>query len=189
MLRTAKERGFHPAAVTFDFWYSSLENLKFIRNLDWVWVTQLRENRQVNLDLTGNKAVKDVALTSEGSIVHLKAYGLVKVFRIVATNGDTTYWATNDLSMSNMTRQSIAEQRWMIEVYHRNLKQTCGAERCQARSAIAQRNHIGFAIRAFIRLERFFYRTGISLIEAKNKIIRNAVRLYLSAPLYGLPTA
>jgi len=105
----------------------------------------------------------------------------------VARNGDTEYWATNDLSMSNLTRQSLAERRWMIEVYHRDLKQNCGVERCQARSGIAQRNHISFAIRAFVRLERYFYRTGISMMEAKNKIIRNAVRFYLSAPLYNLP--
>lgn len=189
MLKIAKERGFQPTAVTFDCWYSSLENLKFIRGLDWTWVTQLRENRQVNPDRTGNRAIKDVVLTSAGKVVHLKAYGLIKVFRIVATNGDTTYWATNDLSMSDIKLQQIAEQRWMIEIYHRNLKQTCGVEHCQSRLAIAQRNHIGLAIRAFIRLERFFYRTGISFIEAKNKIIRNAVGLYLSAPLYGLPTA
>ncbi|WP_369681218.1 hypothetical protein [Chromatium okenii] len=39
--------------------------------------------------------------------------------------------------MSNLTRQSLAEKRWMIEVYHRDLKQNCGVERCQARSAIA----------------------------------------------------
>lgn len=189
MLKTAKERGLQPAAVVFDCWYSSLENLKFIKNLGWIWLTQLKENRHVDPDRTGNKAIKNISLTSEGKVVHLKGYGLVKVSRIVATNGDTTHWATNDLSMSDITRQSLAEKRWMIEVYHRDLKQTCGVECCYARSPIAQRNHIGFAIRAFVRLERFFYRTGISLLEAKNRIIRNAVRLYLSAPLYDLATA
>ncbi|WP_304299571.1 hypothetical protein [Chromatium okenii] len=51
-------------------------------------------------------------------------------------------------------------------------------------------NRIGLAIRAFVRLERYFYRTGISIMEAKNRIVRNAVKLYLSAPLYELlPTA
>jgi len=187
VLKTAKERGFQPTAVVFDSWYSSLENLKLIKDFEWIWLTQLKSNRQINPDRTKNRAISDVSLSSDGNIVHLKGYGLVKVFRIVARNGDTEYWATNDLSMSNLTRQSLAERRWMIEVYHRDLKQNCGVERCQARSGIAQRNHIGFAIRAFVRLERYFYRTGISIMEAKNKIIRNAVRFYLSAPLYNLP--
>ena len=186
LLKTAKDRGFQPTVVVFDSWYSSLENLKLIKNLGWIWLTQLKSNRQINPDRTENQAISDVPLSSDGKIVHLKGYGLVKAFRIVAKNGDTEYWATNDLSMSNFTRQSLAEQRWMIEVYHRDLKQNCGVERCQARSAIAQRNHIHFAIRAFIRLERYLYRTGISMMEAKNTIIRNAVRFYLSAPLYNL---
>jgi len=77
------------------------------------------------------------------------------------------YWATNDLSMSNLTRQTLSECGWMIEIYHRDLKQTCGVECCQSRCANVQKNHIGLAIRAFVRLERFFFRTGISTIEAK----------------------
>jgi len=35
----------------------------------------------------------------------------------------------------------------------RGLKQFCGVERCMARKARAQRNHIGWAIRVFLRLE------------------------------------
>jgi len=172
MLKIAKARGFKLTTVAFDSWYSSLENLKLIRALEWIWLTQLKSNRLVNPDRTGNKPVSEVSLSMEGEVVHLKGYGLIKEFRIVAKNGDTEYWATNDLSMSNIKRQSLAEKRWMIEVYHRDLKQHCGVEHCQARSAIAQRNHIGFAIRAFIRLERYFYRTGISIMGAKNKIIQ-----------------
>jgi putative transposase len=89
--------------------------------------------------------------------------------------------------MSNLTRQSLAERGWMIEVYHRSLKQTCGVERCQARSTRAQRNRIGLAIWAFVRLERFFFCTGISEWEAKARIGRDAVRAYLAAPFYTLP--
>jgi len=149
-------------------------------------VTRLKSNRQIDPNHTGNRSVSEVDLLAGGQVVHPKGYGLIRVFRIVARNGDTEYWATNDLSMSDLTRQSLAERGWMIEVYHRALKQTCGVERCQARLARAQRNHIGFAIRAFVRLERFFFRTGISEVEAKARIVRNAVRNYLAAPFYTL---
>jgi hypothetical protein len=187
LLETARTRGFTPSAVVFDSWYGSLGNLKQIRDVGWIWLTQLKANRHINPDRTGNRAVSEVNLPTGGQVVHLKGYGLVRVFRIVTPDGDTEYWATNDLSMSNLTRQSLAERGWMIEVYHRNLKQTCGVERCQARFARAQRNHIGFAIRAFVRLERFFFRTGISEWEAKARVVRDAVRAYLAAPLYTLP--
>lgn len=40
--------------------------------------------------------------------------------------------------------------RWDIEVYHRELKQTCGLENCQARTRRSQRNHIGLSIMCWI---------------------------------------
>jgi hypothetical protein len=42
-------------------------------------------------------------------VVYLPGYGLVRVFRIVAPNGDTTHWATNDVAMTDLTRLQIAE--------------------------------------------------------------------------------
>jgi len=187
MLETAQSRGFTPSAVVFDSWYSSLKNLKLIKDLGWTWLTRMKSNRQINPDHTVNRAISEVNLLPGGQIVHLKGYGLVRAFQIVTKDGDMEYWATNDFSMSDMNRQSLAERGWMIEVYHRNLKQTCGVEHCQARGARAQRNHIGFAIRAFVRLERFFFKTGISELEAKSRIVRKAVRDYLAAPIYTLP--
>lgn len=186
MLETARDRGFAPTAVVFDSWYGSLGNLKLIRDFGWTWLTQLKANRHIDPDRTGNRPVSGAALARAGQTVHLKGYGLIRVFRIVTPDGDTEHWATNDLSMTDLARQSLAERGWMIEAYHRSLKQTCGVERCQARSGRAQRSHIGFAVRAFVRLERHFFRTGISEWEAKARIVREAVRAYLASPLYTL---
>jgi putative transposase len=88
--------------------------------------------------------------------------------------------------MDELTRLAHAEQCWGIENYHRGLKQCCGAERAQVRAARAQRNHIGLAIRAFLRLEHHFYTTGVSRYEAKARIVRGAVRAYIANPLYRL---
>ncbi|WP_199197212.1 hypothetical protein [Chroococcidiopsis sp. CCALA 051] len=41
-------------------------------------------------------------------------------------------------------------------------------------------------IRAFLRLELYWFATGISWYEAKLAIIRDAIRTYLSAPRYSL---
>ncbi len=82
--------------------------------------------------------------------------------------------------MQPVERERVAGQVWTIETYHRGLKQFCGVERCQARSGRAQRNHIGWAIRAFLRLEHHRIRTGTSWFEAKMGIIRSALQLYLS---------
>jgi hypothetical protein len=189
MLATAKSRGFSPQCVVFDGWYSSLANLKLIREYGWVWLTRLKRNRQVNPDRSGNRPLQEVDIASSGTIVHLKGYGLVKVFKMVAQNGDIDYWATNDLQMGELQRLQFAEFSWAIEEYHRGLKQCCGVERAQVRSSRAQRNHIGLAIRAFLRLELHWFATGVSWYEAKAAIVRDAIRAYLAAPRFLLPTA
>ncbi len=128
-----------------------------------------------------------MALASTGTVVHLKGYGFIRVFKIVALDGDIDYWATNDLQMSPLQRQQWAEFEWSIEEYHRGLKQCCGVEKAQVRSSGAQRNHIGLAIRAFLRLEMHWFNTGISWYESKLSIVREAVRSYLAAPWLALP--
>lgn len=190
MLATAKGRGFSPQCVVFDGWYSSLANLKLIREYGWIWLTRLKRNRHVNPDRSGNRPLQEVDIASTGTIVHLKGYGLVKVFKIVAPDGDIDYWATNDLKMGELQRLQFAEFGWAIEEYHRGLKQCCGVERAQVRASRAQRNHIGLAIRAFLRLELHWFATGVSWYDAKMTIVRDAVRSYLAAPRFVLsPTA
>ena len=116
---------------------------------------------------------------------------MVKIFKIVSQNGDVGYWSTNNLEVDDLGIVKYTEWNWAIENYHRGLKQFCGIERAQVRGEKAQRNHIGLSIRAFLRLERFSFRTGHSWFETKTSIIREAVRAYLNNPFCCLlqPTA
>lgn len=187
MLAAAKARGFAPACVCFDAWYSGKENLKAVRACGWHFLCPVRSNRRVNLERAGNRAIAELPIAAAGTVVHLEGFGLVKAFRIVATNGDTEHWITDDLSMDEVTRVGYAERAWAIEEYHRGLKQCTEVERCPARLARSQRNHVGLAIRAFVRLEWHRFRTGVSWLEAKWAVIRDAVRTYLKNPAYRLP--
>jgi hypothetical protein len=187
MLETAQARGFAPRGVLFDSWYATLENLKLLRSLQWRWLTRLQPNRKVNLERTGTRPIEQVPIASSGTIVYLQGYGLVKVFLIVAKDGSKEYWATDDLQMTALTRLEWKEASWKIEDYHRGAKQFANLERCQARASRAQRNHIGLALRAFVRLETWCYRTGFSWFAAKTEITRDAVRNYLKKPRYRLP--
>ncbi len=189
MIRQAHERGFEPTLVVFDSWYASLDNLKLVRDLGWYWLTQLKSNRQVSVDGSGNRPIRDVLIPPQGRVVHLKGYGWVRVFKTVGTNGDVEYWATNRLTMTIEQAAFHALNAWQIEVYHRGLKQFTGIERAQFRLSIAQRNHIALAIRAFLRLEAYRLRTGVSGFQAKQAIIRDAIRAYLAHPtIVLLPT-
>lgn len=49
----------------------------------------------------------------------------------------------------------------------------------------AKKNHILFAIRSFLRPERYSFKTGISWMNARFSIVRDAVRTYLQNPYYN----
>jgi hypothetical protein len=186
LIRAAHKRGFRPSCVAFDSWYSGKENLKVVRECGWTFLTQVRCNRRVDPDKTGNRPIQECSIAASGTIVHLEGFGMVKAFRIATTNGDAEYWITNDLSMDEVGRRVFAEQAWGIEEYHRGLKQCTAVERCQVRMSRAQRVHIGCAIRAFVRLEWHRFTTGVSWFEAKLRIVRDAVRDYLAQPTISL---
>jgi putative transposase len=190
MLKEAHARGFEPACVAFDSWYSGLENLKLIRSFGWTWLTRLKSNRKVNPDREGLRAVSEVEIGEAGRVVWLEGFGLIRVFEIVATDGGVELWATNKVEMGDLERVKWAGFSWAIENYHRGLKQFCLIERAQVRSRRAWRNHIGLCLRAFLRLESHCHHRGISWYEAKTSIIREAVRAYVAHPRYSLiPTA
>ncbi len=191
MLVEAYQRGFNPALVCFDSWYASVENLKLVRSQGWHFLTRLKSNRQIRVGNGSLQAVSEAGLCGgDGTICWLKGFGEIKVFRVRATDGTSEYWATSLKQMSEAEREKFALSAWRIEMYHRGLKQQCLIERAQCRRLRPVLNHIGLCIRAFLRLESHCYREKMSWVEAKTGIIREAVRTYLSNPLYcSLPTA
>jgi len=182
MLQTAHGRGFRPAYVRMDSWYASLESLKQIAALGWRFLTRLKHNRLVNPDGRGNRPIEAVAIPPEGRAVHLKGFGFARVFRTVSAE----YWATNDLQMEEGKRAELERQGWGI----RALKQCCGVERAQVRKAVAIWGHLLLALRAFLRLEVYRLRTGVSWYEARAAIVRGAIQHCLAHPIHTLqPTA
>jgi len=188
MLETAQARGFAPHLVAFDSWYSSLENLKLVRSFGWDWLTRLKSNRQVSLQAGEQQAVSDLDIPASGLTVHLRGYGMVKLFRTVDPHGNAEHWATSRLNMTDAQRQVLSSRAWLVETYHRALKQFTGVERGQFRLERAQRNHIGLALRAYVRLEFHRWRARVSIFNSKLDIIRLAVRHYLAHPSFCLPS-
>jgi len=184
MLDKAEERGFNPEFVLFDTWCTSVKNLKTIRKKEWHFLTRLKINRSVNPDNKGNVPLETVSIPPKGLVVHLKAYGFVKVFRIVSKDGDTQHWVTDVQDMDESKREDLAKKSWKIEEYHRGIKQFCGVEKCQARKDESQRAHIMLSLRAFLRLELQRIKSGISWFESAIKIGRVAVTAYFKNPIY-----
>lgn len=188
MLQQAYARGFQPRLVAFDSWYSSLENLKLVRSFGWEWLTRLKSNRQVSLKAGQQQAVSALDIPPNGLAVHLRGYGMVKVFRTVDPHGNAEYWATSRLTMTDAQRELFANRAWLVEVYHRALKQFTGIERGLFRLERSQHNHIGLALRAYVRLELHRWKTRTSICSSKLDIIRLAVRHYLAHPIYPIPS-
>src|SRR5207244_7546463 len=118
MLQTAKQRGFQPQYVVFDSWYSGLDNLKAVRSGGWHWLTRFKSNRAVDPDDTGNRQIYLLNIPPEGLVVHLRGYGMVKVFAIVSEDmEEVAFWATSDLNMSEATRKQVAAEALAIEEY------------------------------------------------------------------------
>ena len=170
-LSLAKSRGLQPSAVVMDAGYSSLKNLKAIRDHGWVWVTTLPKNRKVNR----NETLENLFIPDEGLFVHLRGYGWVTVFKFVAKNGRIDYVTTNEKNPTRKAIKSIVAARWSIEVYHRELKQTCGIERCQARTGRAQRNYICIAILAWFDKHRRRIQETLSFYQQDWDVIKQAI--------------
>ena len=197
MLHEAHTRGFQPAMVLFDSWYSSVKNLKAIRKKGWTFLTVLKSNRIVSVTKDSYLPVSNLILDEEGTIVHLRKFGFIRAFRIAPPDGSTKAihsmyqkaWITNAQDMEVSKRKSLIKMGNLIEQYHRTLKQECNVERCQARLSIIQRNHIGLSIRAFVRLEINRFLNKDSIWHAKRNLFREAIRAYLKNPSFLLSSA
>ena len=194
MLQTARQRGFSPERVLFDSWYSSLENLKMLREFGWGFFVGIKSNRHADPDGTGNRQVRALQWGGEHAMMgHLKGFGWVQLYRVGVADADeqARFFASSGPALDEAQLQGLREVAAQIEGYHRGLKQECLVERCQARSRRKQKNHIGLAIRAFVRLELARFTRGLSRFELKARLLRPAIGLYLQQPLYTLspPTA
>lgn len=161
--------------------------MRLIRECGWRWLTRLKANRRVSVDCLPKRALERWPIAEMGTAVHLEAYGLIRVFRVVATDGDAESRATDDAEMDELVRLRYAEFAWGIEVYHRALKQACGVERAMVRAGWHNAIISAWRFGHFVPLEWHRVRTGIGRGIAKGGIIRHALRSYLTHPWYCLP--
>ena len=146
--------GLTPAWVTGDSWYSSLDNLKFLRNERVGFLFGIANNRQVSIERGTSMAVKDVDIPKDGLMVYLKAFGWVRVFCQPFKN-EPRYYLLYKPELAVLQQLTHADfkgthdDHWKIECFHRVIKQVCNIERFYVRGEQAIRNHFFCALRAF----------------------------------------
>lgn len=176
--------------IVFDAWYAGVDNLKLIHRCGWTFFTTLKENRLVSLSKEeGYIHVDQIEWTAErltrGVVIKLKEVPFhVRLFKLVASNGDIDWAVTNrlDETMTAQVAQDASDVRWQVEELHRSLKQLTGTEKCQCRSARSQRNHLACCYHAWLSLKVKATELGKTLYQVRAALFADYLRAELRHP-------
>jgi len=175
--------------VLMDSWYAVTELMVHIDDLGKIYYCPLKSNRLVDDsgNLHGGKAAYkqvsqlewDQLTLEQGKLVKIKGFPgatKVKLFCVQVSTNRTDYVVTNDMTQNSTdgVRKACAI-RWKIEEFHRELKQTTGIEKCQARKGRSQRNHINLCMQAWMVMKTAARTAGVTIYEQKNKPLRDYV--------------
>ena len=187
MLLEVLSWGLRPSWVTGDSWYSSLENLKFIRKNNLNFMFGVENNRIFSAErgkYIQIQTFEDWPSTNMQTM-YLKDYGLVKVCRQLYKNV-FRYYIMSTFDLNNLEKvtpidfERVHQAHWSIERFHRAIKQVCNIERFQVRNENPIKNHIFCALKAFVRLE--FMRFNKSILhwyEVKRDLYTATIRQYI----------
>ncbi len=176
--------------ILFDGWYASAENLKLIHRRHWTFCTTLKSNRLVSVSKEqGYLHLEEIEWTPEGLahgvIVKLKEVPFkVRLFKLVAPDGDIDWVITNDLdeTITAQVAEESSDVRWQVEELYRGLKQLTGSEKCQCRMARAQRNHLACCYHAWVSLKVKAKELGQTLYELRSSLFSAYLRAELRHP-------
>lgn len=183
------EKGLKAKIVLFDSWYASVANLKLVHKSERYFVTTLKANRLVSLSpQTGYVHLDQLEWSEEqlssGQLVKLKELPFeVRLFKLVATNGDIEWVITNHPGFTN--RQVVKQTndvRWQVEQFHRELKQLTGSEKCQCRKARAQRTHLALCYQAWLSIKIAAKAVQKTSYQIVNELYSDYLRAELGKP-------
>jgi hypothetical protein len=176
--------------ILFDGWYASAENLKLIHRRKRIFFTTLKSNRLVSLSKAqGYIHLGELEWTSDrlahGILVKLKEVPFhVRLFKLVAPDGDIDWVITNDLNeaVTAQVAEDSSDVRWQVEELHRGIKQLTGSEKCQCRAARAQRNHLACCYHAWVSLQVKAKELGQTLYAVRESLFSRYLRAELQNP-------
>ncbi len=190
LLHAIADKQIQARTVLMDSWYAGADNLKLIHRLGLIFFTTLKENRLVSLSKDeGYIHLNQVDWTPErlqnGVIVKLKEVPFkVRLFKLVATNGDIDWVITNspEETLTAQVAQSTSDVRWQVEEFHRGFKQLTGSEKCQCRKARSQRNHLACCYHAWLSLKVKAQQLNKTLYQVKTDLLHDYLHTELQNP-------
>ena len=207
LVRAVSDKQLQAKTVLFDSWYASVENLKLLARLGLCFITTLKNNRLVSVwqdkDKDKDKDIKSAYLhlqeiewtpstLEDGLPVKLKELPFaVRLFKIVAPNGDVEWLITNgsntgqDDKPPRLTAHDVKAKnavRWHIEQLHRELKQLVGSAKCQCRKARSQRNHLACCYLAWVFIKKRARQIQTTCYQAKHLLWSDFLKSQLATP-------
>lgn len=182
--------------VLMDSWYASNNLMLFVSDLGKIFYCPIKSNRLARhannnahyqkvteLDWTDNEL-------ETGKPIRLKGMPrdfAMKLFRVPISTNRTDHVVTNDPTQhcSDDTRK-VCAMRWLIEQFHRELKQLTGVERCECRKQRIQRNHIACSMLVWVRLKQIAYQTGVTVYQIKKGLLRDYLIQQLKNPVVAM---
>ena len=185
MLSWAKQRGFQPTAILFDAYYLAAPVLRFLKRVNWHWVSRTKENRNFERDDKTFKAKFWVSLAAQGTAprlsrsvcAHLSGWGEVRIIAVRhKADKDFRYLVGSNPQWGRGVIEKLYGHRWSIECLFRSTKQLAGLNDCQCRSAMAQENHVALVFLAHLFLVRQS-RRGDSAGATLNRLNQQPIRV------------
>jgi hypothetical protein len=180
----------HARTIVFDGWYASAENLKLIHRRKRICFTTLKSNRWVSLSKAqGYMHLQELEWTPDqlahGVLVKVKEVPFyVRLFKLVAPDGDIDWVLTNDLAetVTAPVAEDSSDVRWQVEELHRGIKQLTGSEKGQCQAARAQRKHLACCYHAWLSLKVKAKELGQTLYVVRESLFSRYLRAELRNP-------
>lgn len=165
ILRVCKHNQLKYQYVLFDIWFSSKENMKFIKKtLKKDFVCGVKKNRHIALSEEDAQAKRYVRIEeldwSEERVVTVWLKDVpfaVHLVRQTYENKDGSigilYLVSSDTTLSREALLKIYQKRWPVEVFHKSLKQNAALGKAPVRRVRTQNNHVFAALYAVFKLE------------------------------------
>ena len=165
-LKSCSKKNMNFKYVLADSWYSSKENMQYIsENIKKYFIMGVKSNRLFKMYNTKNETSGDYSQLKNSSLkpnrsylIKLKGYNttlilLKKVFK----NGDgsvgTLYIESNDLALNGDTLYDIYKKRWVIEEFHKNIKNHASLSKSPTKIEKSQSNHIYMSYLSYCKIE------------------------------------
>ncbi len=181
-ISTAKSNKIKFEYVLADIWFSSTDNMKHVNKEKKKFVFGCKSNRMVRFNKVWHK-LSELPIGDE-QVIHCYIQDLsipVAITKKVFINDDlstgTLYLVSNDLSLSGTEMYNIYQKRWIIEEYHKSIKQNASLAKSPTKVVKTQANHIFCSISSFVKLEVLRIKTSINHFAMKKLLFTNAVKV------------